>query len=187
MKKYKLDCAFIVSKFKHHNELKETALDLISRADYEHVLKDVAQVDITKTDWHKSSDFTRDWVKHVITPLSEHMLDVYKELGYDGYTLHEIWFQQYHQKSQHGWHTHSSNFTNVYYLELPKSAPKTEIVIPYTQTDIITVDIEEGDTLVFPSFVVHRAPMNLGVDRKTIISFNVNAVYSDNIYGKGLS
>ena len=114
------------------------------------------------------------------------ILDIYKELGYDGYTMHDIWFQQYAKHSKHGWHTHSANFTNVYYLQLPAGSPKTQIVSPYDQCNVIEVDVSEGDILVFPSFVIHKAPPNLLDETKTIISYNINATYSNNIYGKGI-
>ena len=186
MKKYKLECAYSISKFKQHSQLKEQLLKLIGEADYTSPNEPQAEVNITRTDWHNSSNFARPWIEYIKQPLLAHMTDVYKNLGYDGYSIHEMWFQQYVTNSQHGWHTHSANFTNVYYLELPKDAPKTKIVNAFNQTEIIELDVEEGDILVFPSFVVHKAPINLSSSRKTIISYNVNALYSDNIYGQGL-
>lgn len=187
MKKYQLDCAYIISKFKYHAELKDLLLEQIENAEYKTLINSAAEMNISKADWHISSDFNRMWVKTIQSLLMEQMLEMYKELGYDGLTVHELWFQQYQKNSQHGWHTHSANFTNVYYLELPNTAPKTQIVNPFTQIDIIEISIEEGDILVFPSFVVHRAPLNTDANRKTIISYNTNAVYSESIYGKGLT
>ena len=187
MEKYRLDCAYAISRFKQHEEFKQQLLDLIDRSEFENPVKPLAEVNITKADWHIATDFSRPWVQAIQKSLSEHMLEMYKQLGYDGLTIHEIWFQQYMTNSQHGWHTHSANFTNVYYLEMPESAPKTQIVNPYDQKTIIDIDVQEGDILVFPSFVVHRAPINNGTARKTIISYNTNAVYSDNIYGQGLN
>ncbi len=74
----------------------------------------------------------------------------------------------------HGWHTHSDNYTGVYYLELPDETPKTQIVNPLNQTEIIDLDIKEGDIVLFPSFIIHRAPINKSNKRKTIISFDIN-------------
>lgn len=186
MPKYHLECAYLKAKFKYHDQVKNVLLDLIDQAKYSHVQSSKAEVDITKTDWQFSQDFSRDWVKYIQEPLAEQMLEMYKELGYDGFTLYELWFQQYGKNSQHGWHTHSGNFTNVYYLEMFDDAPKTEIVVPYSQKEILTLDIEEGDIVVFPSFTIHKAPMNINTTRKTIISYNTNVQYSDNIYGQGL-
>lgn len=186
MKKYQLDSFYILDKFKYHRDLKDKILNLIDNSEYETPFQPQAEVNISKADWHVSKNFQRPWVKEIYQYLSEQMLEIYSALGYDGLTLHEIWFQQYEQNSQHGWHTHSANFTNVYYLELPESAPKTQLVNPFNQTEIIEIPVQEGDILMFPSFVVHRAPINKNINRKTIISYNTNAVYSDNIYGRGL-
>lgn len=114
------------------------------------------------------------------------MLEIYNNMGYSGFNVSEIWFQQYLKDSEHGWHIHGGNFTNVYYLELPEGTPKTQIINPYNQKDIIEVDVKEGDLLVFPSYVLHKAPKNISDKRKTIISFNVTVNYSDEIYGKSL-
>jgi hypothetical protein len=187
MKKYQLDCAYVISKFKYHAVLKDLLLEQIDQAEFKNPVHSIAEVNISKADWHISSNFNRAWVKTIQESLMEQMLEIYKELGYDGFTLHELWFQQYLKNSQHGWHTHSANFTNVYYLELPTDAPKTQIVNSFNQTEIIEIDVKEGDILVFPSFVVHRTTPNLSNKRKTIISYNTNVIYSDNIYGIGLT
>ena len=46
----------------------------------------------------------------------------------------------------------------------------------YGQKDIFSIDVKEGDIIMFPSFIIHRAPKNNG-DRKTIISFNIDFDY----------
>lgn len=186
MKKYQLDCAYIVAKFKYHKELKNLLLEQIKNAEYQNVIDSGCDTNILKADWHIAANFKRPWVEFLTPYLKNPVLEIYNNLGYDGYTLHELWFQQYGINSSHGWHTHSSNFTNVYYLEMPADSPKTKIVNPYNQTDIIEVQVEEGDILVFPSFVIHKAPRNLSNQQKTIISYNINATYSNKIYGKGL-
>ena len=35
--------------------------------------------------------------------------------------------------------------------------------------------VKEGDVVMFPSYVIHQAPRNKGVDTKTIISWNSDA------------
>jgi hypothetical protein len=187
MQKYRLDCAYTISKFKYHKEVKQLLLEKINNAECQTVIDPGCDTNISKADWHIANNFKRSWVEYFIPYLKDPVLEIYNSLGYDGYTLHELWFQQYNMNSGHGWHTHSSNFTNVYYLDMPDTAPKTKIVNPYNQTDIIEVQVEEGDILVFPSFVIHKAPPNLNTLQKTIISYNTNATYSNNIYGRGLT
>ena len=162
-------------------------LSLIDNAPYNSPKEDISEVNITKADWYNSRDTNREWFKYLVEPLVEQLKEMYLELGYDGFSINEMWFQQYLENSEHGWHSHSSNFTNVYYLELPEGTPKTQIVSPYDQKTIIEVDVEEGDLLIFPSFTLHKAPINKSQNRKTIISYNIDATYSDNIYGKNIT
>lgn len=176
----------MISKFERHDELKSTLLELIQNSNYESPKNSITEVDITRTDWKYSADMTRRWVQYLAKPLMAQLLPMYNELGYDGFKINEIWYQQYAKKSQHGWHTHSSNFTNVYYLELPKDSSKTKLVNGFNQSEVIELDVEQGDMVTFPSFIVHAAPPNLSDKRKTIISYNVDATYSENIYGKGI-
>ena len=180
----KLECSYIISKFDKHSDLKYEILKLIDQAPAESVMASPAEVNISRTDWKHSSETTRKWVNYLFNDLMNHMLNSYQELGFDNFTLGEIWFQQYYQASQHGWHIHGRNFTNVYYLELPNDAPRTELIVPYDKTSKLILDVNEGDTVVFPSFVLHRAPPNQSINRKTIVSFNVDIGYSDKLYGK---
>ena len=184
--KHHLDCAYVVSKFKYHEEIKDNLLSLIDKADYKSPKEEISEVNITKTDWFDATNPNREWLKYLVNPLAEQLKEMYMELNFDGFAIKESWFQQYLQDSEHGWHTHSSNFTNVYYLELPEGTPKTQIVSPYDQKTIIEVDVKEGDLLIFPSFTLHKAPVNKSSERKTIVSYNIDATYSNDIYGKNL-
>jgi hypothetical protein len=180
-----LNCFYSVSKFDSHEAYKEELLKRLEYASYKSPKHEKAEVSITKTDWYISTSLDREWLKLIIKDLSSHISASYLELGYGGFTLNEIWFQQYLENSEHGWHTHSGNFTNVYYVELPEDAPKTTIVDPYTKKQII-LDVKEGDIVTFPSFVLHKTLPNQSKNRKTIISYNTNATYPDDFYGKGV-
>ena len=186
MQKFPLECFYTVKKFSNHSKVKDQLLLEIENSDYESPTFDAAEVDISKCDWHLSKDFTRKWFLYIKDMLLEDMLNIYSNIGYDGFTLQEIWFQQYFNNSQHGWHTHSSNFTNVYYVDLPNDSSKTQIISPYDQKTIIELDVKEGDIITFPSFVIHRGPKNNSADKKTIISFNTDLTYSDKIYASHL-
>lgn len=186
MQKFPLECFYTVKKFSNHSKVKNRLLSELEKSDYTSPQFDRAEVNITKCDWHIATNFDRKWFLYFKDPLFQEMLDIYSSIGYDGFTLQEIWFQQYYEGSGHGWHTHSSNLTNVYYLELPENSSKTQIISPYDQKTIIELDVQEGDIVTFPSFVVHRGPKNNSSMKKTIISYNTNLTYSDNIYGKSL-
>lgn len=187
MKKYELKCFYTISKFKRHAELKKELLESINLAEAEHVLAPGAEVDISRGDWYNSTDTERSWVQFIKDPLLDHMSQTYHQVGYDMFQLRQLWFQQYNHESGHGWHTHGSNFTNVYYVDLPKDSPRTQMVLPWDQTTVVEFEVEEGDVLTFPSFVIHRGPPNIGIEQKTIISFNIDIDYPDSQYGKGLT
>ena len=184
MKKLHLDSFYTITKFKDHEQVKSGLLDLLENSPYESPSLPSSEVNISRCDWHLSNNFQRPWVLFIKDQLLAQMLEIYKQVGYDGYTLQEIWFQQYLSNSGHGWHTHSSNFTNVYYLELPDDTPTTQLISPFDQKTIIDIDVSEGDILTFPSFVIHRGPVNQSIKQKSIISYNTNVTYSDQIYGK---
>ena len=110
------------------------------------------------------------------------MTHVCKDLGYDAFKIYNIWFQQYNEGSTHGWHIHTQcQWSNVYYLDMPEGSPQTQLINPWNQTEVITMDVKEGDVLTFPSFVIHRAPVNENTTTKTIVSFNSDVELN---YGK---
>ena len=128
---------------------------------------------ITKLDWQYAHNANRYWVKGFMPILQSKLEEIMGSLGYQRPVIHELWFQQYSKDDTHDWHIHGHNFTGVYYVELD-GAPKTELIMPYDQETIIVPEVEVGSILVFPSFVIHRAPVN-GETRKTIVSFNFDA------------
>jgi len=186
MQKIPLENFYCISKFQHHEKVKSDLLDLIYNSDYQSPYHPSTEVNISKCDWHRSTDFNRSWFLFLKSYLFDQLLEDYKQLGYDGFVLCEIWFQQYLKNSEHGWHTHSGNFTSVYYLELPDDSPKIQIISPFDQKTVIDIPVQEGDILMFPSFVIHKSPLNQSTHSKTIISFNTNVTYSDLIYNNKL-
>jgi hypothetical protein len=180
--KNKLDCFYYIKHFDKHNELKSTLLNLINSAAFDSPKSDVCELNISKTDWTLSQNTSRSWAQFIVPHLFNYEKNIYSELGYNWIQISEIWFQQYNKESEHGWHVHGCNFTNVYYLELPKGTPKTLLIDPFTQKNIIEVNVQEGDIISFPSFVVHKTEKNLSEKRKTIISWNLTVGYPDEKY-----
>ena len=165
---------YIKDTFVKHKEIKDTLLNLISKhPDTPLVHKDDFYThDITKTDWSEHEDFkNREWINFLLPHLFENLDPFIKELGFLGVSLKALWFQQYEKNSTHDWHTHGENYSGVYYLELPKDAPKTKF---WTGSNFITPDVKEGDICIFPAMSPHKAPPVLTDGRKTIISYNFN-------------
>jgi mannose-6-phosphate isomerase-like protein (cupin superfamily) len=175
-----------IKPFKEHSQLKHQIIDAISRQHQaEHML--ALDSDIIRCDWGTSRyDGNREWLKIINGPLAVHLNDWCTTMGYQTFGITEIWFQQYATGGKHAWHTHSNNFTNVYYVHLPEDGAQTEWIDPVTK-DIHTFDVHEGDIITFPSWVIHRAPINTAKQIKTIISWNMEVSVKDRdaaeIYG----
>lgn len=169
--KHKLDSVYTTSDLDEHNQIKEELLNLIDASPAGSMVNETDKLNVTKVDWDVSTDFSRPWVAHLLPYLNPHIADIFKLMGFSKFRIKEIWFQQYINKASHGWHTHGSHFTNVYYLELDEDAPKTVLINPFTREEFVP-DVKEGQVLVFPSYVIHKSPDDFFEKRKTIISWN---------------
>lgn len=184
MPKLKMTTPYMVGQLAGHDKIKDQILKEIDQQVSFSTLSDKEDgVNITKSDWQTNRfDHTRAWANTLMPYLSEHLSKSIVELGYAEYKIHELWFQQYEKNSSHGWHVHASNWTNVYFLEFPDDCPNTQFLNPYTQKDIVEFDVKEGDIITFPSYVVHRAPVNNSTNRKTIISWNMDTEIKPGLY-----
>ena len=174
--KIQIGTTALLKPFKFHDAIKENLMHLINNAYNDTVsLKSEYYGDkIHRLDWSKNLDYeSRDWIKFIKPKLEEHFKECSNELNYQNCTVKGMWFQQYVKNNKHGWHIHGENYTGVYYLEMPKEAPKTELIDQYNINKKITIDAKEGDIVIFPSFIIHRAPKVQSDTRKTIVSFNL--------------
>ena len=170
----KLESYYAVGQLPDHENIKQKTLDLLDDAVYSKLNSkdDYYDDSISKLDWDHARNFERPWVKFFMPHIQDYLNALSFALGYQRAIIDEIWFQQYTNLDSHGWHTHGSNFTGVYYLEFDERSPKTEIIEPSNQNRKIVPDIKEGSVLIFPSYTIHRAPQIHNDIRKTIISFN---------------
>tara|TARA_B100001057_G_scaffold342806_1_gene343744 strand:- start:92 stop:694 length:603 start_codon:yes stop_codon:yes gene_type:complete len=173
--KIKLGTTALLKPFEYHKVMKDTLMDKIEKSYNDNLnVKDDYYGDVVhRLDWSKNLDYDREWVKYVKPGLQEHFEICANDLNYKGCKIKGMWYQQYVKNNTHGWHIHGENYTGVYYLELPDDTPKTELIDQYDINKKITIDANEGDIVIFPSFIIHRAPKVLNDSRKTIISFNL--------------
>lgn len=169
--KHVLESVYTVSDLEQHEQIKDELLNLIDASPAGSMVNETDKLNVTKVDWDVATDFSRPWVNHLLPYLNPHIADIFKLMGFSKFRIKEIWFQQYERKASHGWHTHGSHFTNVYYLELDDNAPKTVLINPFTKEEFVP-DVKEGQVLVFPSYVIHKSPDDFFEKRKTIISWN---------------
>jgi hypothetical protein len=154
-------------KFDAHHLLREQLLEQIQNTEFNKIPT------VSKVDWQVSKDREREWVKTIFPALSSYSAVMGQAAGYKDVLMEDIWFQQYVKTDIHPWHVHGQQFVGVYYLELQDSSPRTEYIEPLTDK-IVKFDVEEGDIVIFPSSLTHRAPLIQDDNRKTIISWNFN-------------
>ena len=130
VRKFLLESFYTIGPLLNHNEIKQQVLDSLDHAETDTlVVRDSYYDDsVNKLDWSRAQNFKRPWVKLLKPHIEDYLNKLAVALGYQSSIIDEFWFQQYVNGDSHGWHTHGSNFTGVYYLELDNSSPKTEII-----------------------------------------------------------
>lgn len=97
--------------------------------------------------------------------------------------IQSMWYQQTKRGQFHQVHTHGAvGMSAVWYLEFdPRYHKSTTFYCPFP--DPLTGDLlnnnpvaNEGDLIVFPSFLLHEQEPNDSDVRRTIISFNIAGV-----------
>ena len=91
-----------------------------------------------------------------------------------------MWYQMTSGGESHQVHTHgATGLSCVWYLEFdPEVHKATTFYAPFHDPlsgDMIqhTPEVQEGDLVVFPSFLMHEQEGNDSDKRRTIISFNI--------------
>ena len=172
MLKFKLDTPCTLGSFEKHNKVKTKLISLIKNTECDS-LKSNNDL-IHRVDWNRSADKNRKWVKYILPYLQKYFDKCANKIGYEEASVTNLWFQQYNKNGKHGWHTHAENYTGVYYVKFSKDSAKTELINPFSQNKKIIINAKEGDIVMFPSYVIHRAPEQLNNSEKIIISFNIN-------------
>lgn len=165
-----LDSFCIVNKIKEHKQNKDKLLKFIDDMPKSSFKSN--REDVSKTDWNLPKETKRDYLEFfydIVTPYMDTMKD---EMHCDNWQINNGWYQQYTGDNEHKWHNHpGTNFSNVYFLEMPEKQMQTQFYNLLTK-NIITFDLEEGDLLTFPAHLLHRSDKINSMKRKTIISFN---------------
>lgn len=173
MKFYTIDSFYAIISIKEHSEIKQPLLNLIEDMPQSSLL-DEGQ-DVSKTDWNIPGDFKREYLEYFYDHIKKYMQQFANSLLAKKWNILNGWFQQYSDNSYHNWHTHTTvNYSCVYYLELPDSNMKTEFYDNVNNKVIETVDIKEGDLIIFPAHILHRSKRNITDKRKTVIAFNLD-------------
>ena len=162
---------------KEHNDIKSSLLEFIEKD--QNGKKFIDSIDhIDRTDFFSHTNA----IPHYYAVFYNHAQDYYWEVlnhyCVENIDLESVWYQQYIKKDTHGWHIHpESNISFVYNLELESSHSSTEFY-DRKNKQIVQLEVNEGDILTFPSYLIHRSAPLIG-KRKTIISGNYNFEFVD--------
>ncbi len=97
-------------------------------------------------------------------------------LSYEFNIMH-MWFHQMSESDYIGWDNHQwCQWSAVYFVEVPEQKYITEFLNP-EDCMVIQPEAEAGDMLIFPSWMLHRAPKMLTNKRKSIIAWNMDVCY----------
>ena len=171
MIQYKLNTYGFVNKVEKHNSFKKYMMNYIKKQPTYRLIERLD--DISNTDWKDSYNPNRPYVKKFAKLISPYLSKIGRVLKTKKFTIGNMWYQQYGKGSKHQWHHHvSSNWSAVYYLELPNNLG-TELY-DITESRIFDIKLNEGDLFLFPANMLHRSPPNMTNKIKTIISFNID-------------
>lgn len=97
-------------------------------------------------------------------------------LSYKHNIMH-MWYHQMQRSDYINWDNHQyCQWSAVYFIEIPDKKYITEFLDPHTQK-VIQPDASVGDMIIFPSWLLHRAPKMLTDQRKSIIAWNMDVSY----------
>jgi hypothetical protein len=93
-------------------------------------------------------------------------------------TISKIWFQTTSKSQYHGAHNHGAiGWSAVFYASYdPFIHDPTTFYSPFFDVNgdmnYFCPEVDEGHLIIFPSFLLHEAPVNNSYTPRTIISFN---------------
>jgi hypothetical protein len=168
----KFDFFYIKNVVIEHSSIKKPILNLINKIPTNKLI--VPNENIFHTDWNLPKDFKREYLDYFLIYLEPYLKKIANFLSMEIIKLHNCWFQQYKKQNFHEWHVHpDANYTNIYYLELPKKNMVTKF-FNQNNNEYIEIEIKEGDLLTFPACVLHCSNPFYEDETKTIISFNTS-------------
>lgn len=163
------------TKFKEQNKIKKQLMKLINDSPGEEskMVDDYYKDNITKHDFGTAGNLELPWKQFFMKHFTPYWGNAASTLGYEQLQINKLWFQQYEKNGYHNWHTHASNYTGVYYVDLPKGSAVTQFIDP-KDNKVFYHEAEEGDVIFFPCFLIHRGCQQPIKKSKTIISWNLD-------------
>lgn len=167
-----IKCPFIKIKVKNHKKYKAKLLKLIKKTINQKLEYPYSVV--SKSDWYVEDNSKKLYLTTFAEMLKPEYNQIFDYFSSNKIDMQNVWFHIYEKNDVYAWHTHPRcNFTNIYFLDLPNKKDKTLIKDMYGKE--YNFDVEEGDLITFPAFVVHKSPKT--TTNKTVIVFNSSYSY----------
>ena len=149
-----------------------------------------------KGGWH-SKPFKlgiKDTIQHKFTlEIQKNILDTFQKYGWETknvpITIKEMWAIINKNEDFNVLHSHPNCYLSAaYYVKAPLNCGKFEIECPNIakansfpliknpndlNVRVVSIDIDEGDLLIFPGYLPHKVAKNLSGQDRIVISFNV--------------
>jgi len=149
-----------------------------------------------KGGWH-SNYFKlglKDSIQHKFTlEIQKYIIDVFQKYGWKTknvpISINEMWAIINKNEDFNVLHSHPNCYLSAaYYVKAPPNCGKFEIECPNIaklnsfpsiekpndlNVRIVSIDISEGDLLIFPNYLPHKVAKNQSNDDRIVISFNV--------------
>jgi len=165
---------YITFHIREHNLIKDEIIQLIERENGKSVNESSDYI-VTKQDYENSFNFEREYVQLLLPVIKNYIQRAFNEYMFlSNCTITNIWYHIYSKNDTYGWHIHDSvNWTGIYYLKLPKHAPKTDIKSLVKKNKVFTPKVKEGDVVLFPAHLHHRSKHLNTDEQKISIVFNL--------------
>tara|TARA_B100000674_G_C37655136_1_gene829794 strand:- start:37 stop:642 length:606 start_codon:yes stop_codon:yes gene_type:complete len=126
--------------------------------------------------------------------VQEYIIDTFKNFGWKiknkNIRISEMWAIINKKEDFNVVHTHPNCFLSAaYYVKAPENCGKFEVEHPNSakkyafpevevrnelNLEVASIEIDEGDLLLFPSYLPHKVGQNQSNDDRIVISFNVD-------------
>ena len=183
----KFEVPYFIYTVPNHSTLKGQILDCIDKG--VGIQSEKYFESISKSDWYTNADpiYFKDKVKNdsnsyygLLKSNLDYIRDnILPDKHKEALVISNGWFHQYQKLDYYWWHNHPDcRWSLIYYVQLAENGPITEFENHFGNT--IKPDVKEGDIIIFPGWLKHRAPPNLSTETKTILSFNFVEIFKGN-------
>ncbi|AOV60356.1 2OG-Fe(II) oxygenase superfamily domain containing protein [Synechococcus phage S-CAM9] len=159
-------------KLEQHSQIKDELVKSIREHGIRCAKYDGSVDSTVFTDFH-STEPCREYSEIFVPHLQGFLKEILNRTGC-GSIDYFWWYARYIQNGEHSWHVHPrSHLSAVYYVRLEEPGDATEFYDPSGLTSF-QPNVEEGDIIVFPSYLPHRSKFIESNREKIIISMNFN-------------